>query len=162
MNKNKIRGLDNLKSAASNLMVSNEKIEEKKYEFSNEPNIIFSFTLPITMIAYVKKLVIHNLSSDYSYNESSAVREGILLLKKLSPFINQRPDEIIISTKRGRKSTANKEIKKKTTSFLISEADQNFIYNYIYYKQKSGEIFIKEELFSLIIDQLEQKYNIIK
>jgi hypothetical protein len=162
MNKPKIKGLENLKSAGSNLQVSNDKIEEKKLEFSKDNNITFAFTLPITMIAYLKELVIHKLSSDYGYNESSAVREGLKLLQEASPFVKQRPEDIGVSTKRGRKSTADKEIKKKSTSFLISEADLNFIYNFIYYKQKSGSIFIKEELFSLIIEQLENKYKIQK
>lgn len=159
-NKRKIRGLEGLKSAGTNLQVSNDKIEEKKYKFSKENNITLAFTLPITMIAYIKELVIHKLSGDYGYNESAAVREGLKLLEANSPFIVQRPDDIGVPTKRGRKSTADKEVKKKSTSFLISEADQNFIYNYIYYKQKGGGIFIKEELFSLIIEQLENKYRI--
>lgn len=161
-NKPKIRGLDKLKSAGTNVQMSNEKIEENKYNFSKENNITLAFTLPITMIAYIKELVIHKLSGDYGYNESAAVREGLKLLEENSPFITQRPDDIAVPTKKGRKSTADKEIKKKGTSFLISEADQNFMYNYIYYMQKNGGIFIKETLFSLIIEQLEKKYKIKK
>jgi len=98
-NKRKIRGLEGLKSAGTNLQVSNDKIEEKKYEFSKENNITLAFTLPITMIAYIKELVIHKLSGDYGYNESAAVREGLKLLEANSPFIVQRPDDIGVPTK---------------------------------------------------------------
>lgn len=159
-NKRKIRGLEGLKSAGTNLQASNDKLEEKKHEYSTKKKVIFAVTLPVTMIAYLKELVIFKLDSDYGYSEGSAVREGIELLQEASPFVKQRPDDIPVPTKKGRKSTADKEIKKKSTSFLISEADLNFIYNFIYYKQKGGGIFIKEELFSLIIEQLENKYRI--
>lgn len=156
----KSRGLDNLQMAGSDLQETNEKIKEHKQEYSTENNITFAFTLPISMIAYIKELVIEKLSEDYNYNESNAVREGIKLLKIASPNLEQRPDEYAIPTKKGRKSTADKEIKMKSTSFLISEADQNFIYNFIYNKQKGGGIFKKEEFFDLIIEQLEQKYQL--
>lgn len=156
----KSRGLDNLQMAASTLQDTNEKIKERGQEYSTENNITFAFTLPVIMIAYIKELVITKLSEDYSYNESSAVREGIQLLKLVNPNIEQRPDDLPISTKKGRKSTADKKIIKKSTSFLISADDQNFIYNFIYKEQKGGGIFKKEEFFSLLIEQLELKYNL--
>lgn len=155
-----MKGLDKLKTAGTNLQLSNDKIEEKKHVYSDKNSVVLAVTLPVSMITYLKELVIHKIESDYSYSEGSAVREGIKLLQEASPFVKQRPDDVPVPTKKGRKSTANKDIIKKNTSFLISEADQNFIYNFIYHKQKGGGVFIKEELFSLLIEHLENKYKL--
>lgn len=155
----KSRGLDNLQSAGSDYQETTEKLKENKV-YSTENNLTVAFTLPISMIAYVKELVIEKLAEDYSYTESSAVREGIQLLKLVNPTLKQRPDEVVNPTKKGRKTTLNKEIIKKTTSFLLSEADQNFMYNYIYKEQIGGGLFRKEEFFNLIIEQLEHKYQL--
>jgi hypothetical protein len=155
----KSRGLDNLQSAGSDYQETTEKLKENKV-YSTENNLTVAFTLPISMIAYIKELVIEKLAEDYSYTESSAVREGIQLLKLVNPTLKQRPDEVANPTKKGRKTTLNKEIIKKTTSFLLSEADQNFMYNYIYKEQLGGGLFRKEEFFNLIIEQLEQKYQL--
>lgn len=160
MDKKSIKGLDKLKSAGTNLQVSNNKIEEKKYEYSDKNTVVFAVTLPVSMITYLKELVIFKMDSDYSYSEGSAVREGIKLLKEESPFVKQRPDDVPVPTKKGRRSTADKDIIKKNTSFLISEADLNFVYNFIYHKQKGGGVFIKEELFTLLIELLENKYKL--
>lgn len=160
MDKKPIKGLDKLKRAGTNLQVTNDKIEEKKHIYSDKSSVVFAVTLPISMISYLKELVIFKMDSDYSYSEGSAVREGIRLLQEASPFVHQRPDDVPVPTKKGRRSTADKEIIKKNTSFLISEADLNFVYNFIYFKQKGGGVFIKEELFSLLIEHLENKYNL--
>lgn len=160
MDKKSIKGLDRLKTAGTNLQVSNNKIEEKKHEYSDKNDVVFAVTLPVSMIAYLKELVIFKMNEDYSYSEGSAVREGIELLQGVSPFVKQRPEEVPVPTKKGRRTTADKTIIKKNTSFLISESDLNFVYNFIYHKQKGGGVFIKEELFTLLIELLENKYKL--
>ena len=159
MNKNRIksRGLSNLQSAGKDLQ---EKIND--YKFSEENNISFSFKLEKKLIMFIKELVLSKISESveyYNYNESSAVREGISLLRKSKP-LEQRPDEIINPTKRGRKSTLGPGIIKLNTSFLISEADREYIYNFIYHQQKGGGRFTKEEFFCELVKELSSKYNI--
>lgn len=163
-NKPKIKGLGNLKNAGSSLQKNAEKIKEQEKEFSTENNIALTFTLDKNLVLYVKELVffkINNNVDNYFYNESEAVREGIELLGLSSP-VPQRPEEIKNPTKRGRGTKQDKEIVKVTTSFLISEKDLEYIYNYIYHQQKGGGRFTKEEFFVLVVEKLEEKYRIKK
>ncbi|MCT2410056.1 hypothetical protein NZD88_21070 [Chryseobacterium antibioticum] len=161
-NKSKIKGLGSLKMAGSNLQKTAEKIQEQGVEFSTENNISFSFTLDRNLVLFIKEIVfirINESVENYHFNESLAVREGIQLLSENFP-VKQRPEEIGNPTKRGRKSTATEGVVKVSTSFLISEADREFIYNFIYEKQKGGGRFTKEEFFILVVNQLENKYKI--
>ena len=159
MNKNRIksRGLSNLQLAGKDLQ---DQISD--YKFSEENNISFSFKLEKKLIMFIKELVLAKISESveyYNFNESSAVREGISLLRKNKP-LQQRPDEISNPTKRGRKSTLAPGIIKVNTSFLISEADREYIYNFIYHKQKGGGRFTKEEFFCELVKELSNQYNI--
>lgn len=152
------RGLSNLQSAGEDLQ---KTINEKNIEFSTENNIPFSFTLDRNLVLFIKELVLKKINAsveNYHFNESSAVREGIQLLRIISP-IKQRPEEIGNPTKRGRKSTATEGVVKVNTSFLISESDREYIYNFIYERQKGGGRFTKEEFFVLVVEQLEKKYK---
>jgi hypothetical protein len=160
----KNRGLSSLKKAGSILQETEVKFKEHKIEFSTENNIPFAFTIDKNLVLFIKELVLFQITSsidNYHYNESAAVREGINILKLEHP-IERRPDEIINPTKRGRGNTLNKEIVKVNTSFLISESDREYIYDYIYNQQKSGGRFTKEEFLILVVDKLEQKYNFKK
>lgn len=152
------RGLSNLQSAGEDLQ---KTINEKNIEFSTENNIAFSFTLDRNLVLLIKELVLKKINAsveNYNFNESSAVREGIQLLRIISP-VKQRPEEIGNPTKRGRKSTATEGVVKVNTSFLISESDREYIYNFIYERQKGGGRFTKEEFFVLLVEQLEKKYK---
>lgn len=152
------RGLSNLQSAGEDLQ---KTVNEKNIEFSTENNIPFSFTLDRNLVLFIKELVLKKINEsveNYHFNESSAVREGIQLLSVISP-VKQRPEEIGNPTKRGRKSTAAEGVVKVNTSFLISESDREYIYNFIYERQKGGGRFTKEEFFVLAVEQLEKKYN---
>ncbi|WP_336691078.1 MULTISPECIES: hypothetical protein [unclassified Chryseobacterium] len=164
-NKGKKRGLQALTKAGSNLKETTEKIKEEKPEFSTENNIIFSFNLNKDLLLYIKQLRIFKIHSDlshYLYNESDAVREGIQLLKKAFPNISQRPDEIKNPAKAGRGAKSDPNIIRSRTSFAISEADVEFVYNFIYDKQKGGDRYTKEEFFCLLVEHLEKKYKIRK
>jgi len=152
------RGLSNLQSAGEDLQ---KTVNERNIEFSTENNISFSFTLDRNLVLFIKEFVFKKINSsveNYHFNESSAVREGIQLLGEISQ-VNQRPEEIGNPTKKGRKSTAAEGVIKVNTSFLISEADREYIYNFIYERQKGGGRFTKEEFFILVVGQLEKKYK---
>lgn len=158
------RGLSNLQSAGEDLQ---KTVNEKNIEFSTENNIPFSFTLDRNLVLFIKELVLKKINEsveNYHFNESTAVREGIQLLSKNSP-VKQRPAIIGNPTKRGRKrgssgsSITNKDVVKVSTSFLISESDREYIYNYIYENSKGDERFTKEQFFVLVVEQLEQKYK---
>lgn len=164
-NKGKKRGLQALTQAGSSLKETTEKIKDEKQEFSTENNIIFSFYLNKDLLLYIKQLRIFKInsnSSHYLYNESEAVREGIQLLKEAFPNIPQRPDEIKNPAKAGRGAKSDPNIVRSRTSFAMSEADVEFIYNFIYNKQKGGDRYTKEEFFSLLVEHLENKYKLKK
>ena len=153
------RGLSNLQSAGENLQ---KTVQENTKEYSTENNIPLSFLIEKSLVLFVKDLVLQRIKDsvdNYHYNESVAVREAIDLLRKAVP-VASRPAEIMNPTKRGRKTTASPDAVKVATSFLISEADREYIYNFIYDKQKSGGRFTKEEFFIELVNQLEIKYNI--
>lgn len=155
------RGLSNLQSAGQDLQ---KTVNDKTVEFSTENNIPFSFTLGRNLILFIKELVLKKINEsveNYHFNESSAVREGIQLLCLISP-VKQRPVEVGNPTKKGRKSTAAQGVIKINTSFLISESDREYIYNFIYEKQKEGGRFTKEEFFVLVVEQLGKKYKMIQ
>lgn len=138
-------------------------VDNKKLDADKEvPKYIpFSFTVDRELILYVKNLVLQKIKEDvnnYFYNESTAIKEGIDLLKISSP-VPKRPVEIGTPTKSGRGVATDKKIIKVSTSFLLSEEDKEFVYDYIYHQQRGGGRYTKEEFFNLIVEKLKEKYN---
>lgn len=132
---------------------------EKEKESNND--IPFSFKLDKNLILYIKELVLQKIKEDvnnYFYNESTAFKEGLELLKLSSP-VPKRPKQISIPTKSGRGATIDKKVQKISTSFLLSEDDKEYIYDYIYHQQRGGSRFTKEEFFNLIVEKLKEKYS---
>jgi hypothetical protein len=164
-NKPKIKGLGSLKTAGSNLQKNAEIIQEQEKEFSTENNVIFSFRVNQDLIHYIKKLRLFKIeekTSNHLFSESDVVREGIELLRETFPNIPQRPDDVEIPTRRGRGLKRDPDTVMSNTSFTLSEYDVNFIYNFIYDKQKKGGRYTKEEFLALLIDHMEMKFKINK
>lgn len=158
------RGLSNLVDAGSDLQKTTDIINENKAEFSRVNDIHYSFYGNINIVLYLKKLRLSkNLEPNfYYYNESTAVREGIDLLRKAYPNLPQRPKEVVFAGLVGRGKIAGSDVKKIKTSFTISEYDQEFINDFIYSKRQSSGMarFTKEEFFSIMIEHLEKKYKL--
>lgn len=164
---------DKIKSALSNLVKSvaeenrtipTQKVVPIKKKISDD--VVFAFTLDKELILYLKELVLFKKSSDnaqdYFFNESEAVREGIKLMQNSYSHIKPRPEDIGVPTWRGRGQTTQDGVIKVNTSFLISKAERNFVYDFIYHEQKGGSRFTKEEFMILLIEELERKYQIKK
>lgn len=163
--KPKIRGLGSLKTAGSNLQKNAEIIQEQEKVFSTENTVIFSFRVNQDLIHYIKKLRLFKIeekASNHLYSESDVVREGIELLREKFSNVPQRPIDVEMPTRRGRGLTRNPSIIMSNTSFTLSENDVNFIYNFIYDKQKGGDRYTKEEFLALLVEQMEKKFKINK
>ncbi|WP_312306364.1 hypothetical protein [Chryseobacterium sp.] len=163
--RSKSRGLDNLQSAGSDLQETNKKMQGKEKEFSTENNVIFSFRVNQGLIHYIKKIRLFKIeekTSNHLYSESDVVREGIELLRKTFPDVPQRPDDVEIPTRRGRGLNRDPNTIMSNTSFTLSDHDINWIYNFIYDKQKGGGRYTKEEFLSLLIKHMEMKFMINK
>lgn len=164
-NKPKIKGLGNLKTAGSNLQKNAEIIQEREKEFSTENTVIFSFRVNQDLIHYIKKLRLFKIeekTSNHLYSESDVVREGIELLRDTFPNIPQRPDDVEMPTRRGRGLKRDPNTVMSNTSFTLSDHDVNFIYNFIYDKQKKGGRYTKEEFLALLVEHMEMKFKINK
>lgn len=164
-NKPKIKGLGNLKTAGSNLQKNAEIIQEREKEFSTENTVIFSFRVNQDLIHYIKKLRLFKIeekTSNHLYSESDVVREGIELLRETFPEIPQRPDDVEMPTRRGRGLKRDPDTIMSNTSFTLSDHDVNFIYNFIYDKQKGGGRYTKEEFLALLVEHMEMKFKINK
>lgn len=164
-NKPKIKGLGNLKTAGSNLQKNAEIIQEREKEFSTENTVIFSFRVNQDLIHYIKKLRLFKIeekTSNHLYSESDVVREGIELLRETFPNIPQRPDDVEMPTRRGRGLKRDPDTIMSNTSFTLSDYDVNFIYNFIYDKQKKGGRYTKEEFLALLVEHMEMKFKINK
>lgn len=153
----KSSGLDALKNAS----VEHEK-SENKINYSTLNNVIMAFHVDKELILFIKKLVFFKINEDvnsYHYNESEAVREGINLMRLTMPNLKERPAEIENPTRKGRRTT-NSGIVKVKTSFLVSENDKQFFYNLVYDRQKGGGTFTKEDFLKLIVEHLQNNYNL--
>lgn len=164
-NKPRIKGLSNLKNAGSSLQKNAEIMKEKEKEYSTENNIIFSFRVNKELIHYIKKFRIFKIEdnpSNHLYSDSDVVREGLQLLKETFPSIPQRPEDVEVPTKRGRGEKRDPAVIISNTSFTLSESDINFIYNFIFDRQKGGARYTKEEFLALLVEHLEMKFKINK
>lgn len=163
MSKNKIQNSDSL---IDSLGIETEKLikNEKEETFSTTKFVSFPFNLEQEKIEFLRNFVLfkRNLSPDFfHYNNSHAVREGILLLQNENPNLEQRPKSVKIPTRLGTRGNLNGTVKLKT-SYYISEAEKNFMYNYIYNMQSSKPHFSKTEFMEDLISILSSTYPKMK
>lgn len=163
MNKNKIQNSDSL---IDSLGIETEKLlqNEKEETFSTTKFVSFPFNLEQEKVEFLRNFVLfkRNLSPDYfHYNNSHALREGILLLQSENPNLEHRPKSVKIPTRLGTQGNLNGTVKLKT-SYYISEADKNFMYDYIYQQQSSKPNFSKTDFMEDIINVLSSSYPKMK
>ena len=163
MSKNKIQNSDGL---IDNLGIEAEKMDknEKEDSFSTTKFVSFPFNLEQEKVEFLRNFVLfkRNLSPDFfHYNNSHAVREGILLLQNKNPNLEQRPKSVKIPTRLGTRGNLNGIVKLKT-SYYISEAEKNFMYDYIYNMQSSKPHFSKAEFMEDLISILSSTYPKMK
>lgn len=142
-----------------------EEIGEKR--ILSEDNLFnFSFNVDKSNVDFIRKFVDMKRSNpdDFHYNQTDAIREGILLLKEKNPHITERPSAIKIPTRKGRifGSTVEEfnKIEKIKTSFRINEIEKEYIYDYIYSKTLIEKSFGKEDFLEELIESLKSKYKI--
>lgn len=142
-----------------------EEIGEKRI-FSEDNLFNFSFNVDRSIVDFIRNFVDKKRDNpdDYHYNQTDAIREGIVLMKLKNPDIPQRPAKIGIPTRKGRVlgSTAQDFIKteKIKTSFRINEIEKEYIYDYIYSKTLNDKTFGKEHFLGELIENLKDKYKI--
>lgn len=139
-----------------------QEIEKKPQVFSDDLLFNFSFTVPKKNIELIRNFVIEKRNSDvahFHYNNSSAIREGINLLKEKHPNLQQRPKGIKFPARSGARGSLN-GVETYTTSFSISEAHREFIYDYIYLKSLSTEGYNKVDFFADLIVLLTADKNL--
>lgn len=150
----------------SDLVSSAENYEATDYqEFSTVPNPKkpFSFNLAKNKIEWLRNFVAFKRKTPafFHYNNSSALREGIEIMREKYP-IERRPKEIENPIRLGRPYFLDEQDKKKKTSFIISQADREYIYDFIYKYSADSEFFGKENFFEYIIEVLSNTYKIKK
>jgi hypothetical protein len=163
-NKNKIANIDYVMGELSAETEIYSVIEEKEEQFSTINNINFSFNLEQEKVEFLRNFVYfkRSLSPEFfHYNNSHALREGINLLQNENQNLKNRPTIAKVPTRVGSRGNLNGIVKLKT-SYSISEADRNFMYNYIYDKQNSNPDFSKTEFMEDIINILSSTYPTMK
>lgn len=126
--------------------------------FSAEPDIAFTFNLEKSKIEFIRGYVNARRENpeDFHYSNSSALREGIALLKE-NFEIARRPKTIKNPIRIGRPTADVQEQAgeaKVRTSFYISRADKEYIYDFIYAHTTPDTFFGKEKFFDFIISAL--------
>lgn len=133
-----------------------QNIDNNPRVFSEELLFNFSFTVPKENIELIRNFVIEKRNSDvahFHYNNSSAIREGINLLKEKHPNLQQRPKGIKFPARSGARGSLN-GVETYSTSFSISEANREFIYDYIYLKSLTTEGYNKVDFFADLVTLL--------
>lgn len=131
---------------------------KKEEVFSAEPDIAFTFNLEKPKIEFIRNYVNTRRENpeDFHYSNSSALREGIELLRE-NFVIGKRPKSVKNPIRIGRPTVDVQEQAtgpKIRTSFYISKADKEFIYDFIYAHSKPDVFFGKEKFFDFIINVL--------
>ena len=137
----------------------------EKNEQLNENNFFtFSFNLEQKAIEFLREFVLYKRKSDsifFHFNNSQAVREGMLLLKANNPTIEARPKHLKIPTRIGRDGSLNGAVKLKT-SYWINEVERDFIYNFIYAKSLQNANYSKTDFINDLISAIKNEYPKMK
>lgn len=122
----------------------------------------FTFTLDRAIIDFLRKFIAfkRNVRDQYNFNQSDAIREGIVQLKSHYGNIPQRPGSVKLPTRKGKAfgSKITSTQTKVTTSFYLSENDREFIYDVIYFNIKKGLAYGKEDFINQIVEVWKKEY----
>lgn len=153
-----LKQIENIGTESTNY----QQIENNPSVFSDDLLFNFSFTVPKENIELIRNFVIEKRNSDvahFHYNNSSAIREGINLLKEKYPNLQQRPKGIKFPARSGARGSLN-GVETYSTSFSISEAHREFIYDYIYLKSLSTDGYNKVDFFADLVSLLTVDKNL--
>jgi hypothetical protein len=137
---------------------------EKKEQLNEKKFFTFSFNLEQQAVEFLREFVLYKRKSDslfFHFNNSQAIREGILLLKANNPSIEARPEHLKIPTRVGREGSLNGAVKLKT-SYFINEVERDFIYNFIYEKSLQNVYYSKTDFMNDLIGAIKNEYPKMK
>lgn len=122
-------------------------------------SVTFSFLLQYNVVQQLREIELLKRQTDFHYNVSDVIREGIEVMKKKYTDLPIRPNGVL-PTRRGKHSNSDKK-EKFHTSCRISEEQRDFIYDFMFSKNidENGQIkagnFTKDDFVEALLKDLK-------
>jgi hypothetical protein len=133
-----------------------KEVETVKVEDLDKTRL-FSLAIPIEGYQYLRGLAaLKTKQGDLSYNLKAAFLEGLELLKKNNPLVD---DKASLERRLYRGGGQKNKVETYNTSVNISKREINWIDNYILQERQKDEFFSKPDFINNLIEQLKKKYG---
>ena len=133
------------------------KVDEKGKKEDLEKTHGFSLVIPIEGYQFIRGLAsLKAKRGELNYNLKAAFLEGLELLKKENPLVN---DEASLDRRFYRGGSQKSKTESFATSVIISKRKINWIDNYILQERQIDEFFSKPDFINNLIEKLKKKYG---